>query len=64
MSLDFDSARLHNPFLTEAHESWRLQLRRFLDAEVAPFINDWESAGAIPDDLWAKAAEEGWLQQG
>lgn len=64
MSLDFDSARLYNPFLTEAHESWRQQLRRFLDAEVSPYINDWEAAGHIPDALWPKAAEIGLLQLG
>ena len=59
MSLDFDSARLHNPNLTEEHQQWRDQLRRFLDREVVPFAEDWDEEGWIPDDLWPKAAEVG-----
>ncbi|MDX1505912.1 MAG: acyl-CoA dehydrogenase family protein, partial [Spongiibacter sp.] len=64
MALDFDSARLHNPCLSEQHEAWRSQLRRFLDAEVVPYIDDWEEAGNLPDELWAKAADMGILQLG
>ncbi len=64
MSLDFDSARLHNPHLTPDHESWRTQLRKFLDREIAPFIDEWDENAKIPDELWAKAAEIGLLQVG
>lgn len=64
MSLDFDSARLHNPHLRPEHEEWRAQLRKFLDTEVVPFLDDWEEAGKIPDALWKKAADIGLLQMG
>ena len=64
MSLDFDSARLHNRHLTADHESWRAQLRKFLDKEVAPNLDDWDENGNIPDELWAKAADIGLLQLG
>jgi acyl-CoA dehydrogenase len=64
MSLDFDSARLPNPNLTQEHEAWRTQLRRFIDAEIMPFADDWDEAGKIPDELWGKAAEIGLLQLG
>ncbi|WP_299976262.1 acyl-CoA dehydrogenase family protein [uncultured Pseudoteredinibacter sp.] len=64
MSLDFDSARLHNPYLTEDHEAWRSQLRKFLDSEVAPYFDDWDEAGKIPDEMWKKAADVGLLQLG
>ncbi|OUS31102.1 acyl-CoA dehydrogenase [Gammaproteobacteria bacterium 45_16_T64] len=64
MSLDFDSARLHNPNLTADHESWRGQLRKFLDREVAPFLEEWDENRKIPDELWAKAADIGLLQVG
>jgi len=64
MSLDFDSARLHNSHLTTDHESWRTQLRKFLDREVAPFLDEWDENAKIPDELWAKAAEIGLLQIG
>ena len=62
MSLDFDSARLHNRHLTADHESWRAQLRRFLEKEVAPNLDDWDENGNIPDEMWAKAAGIGLLQ--
>ncbi len=59
MSLDFDSARLSNPYLTAEHEEWRSQLRRFIDKEIMPFAEEWDEAGKIPDELWPKAAETG-----
>ena len=64
MSLDFDSARLYNPHLTSEHEEWRAQLRKFLELEVVPYLDDWEEAGKVPDSLWPKAAEIGLLQMG
>ena len=64
MSLDFDSARLHNPALTADHEEWRTQLRKFIDTEIAPYFNDWDEAGALPPELWKKAADVGLLQLG
>ena len=59
MSLDFDSARLANPHFTEEHDTWRGALRRFIDTEIMPFADDWDEAGAIPSELWPKAAEVG-----
>ncbi len=64
MSLDFDSARLTNVFLTDEHEQWRDVLRRFLDAEVIPYAEQWDEQGSIPDELWPKAAEVGLLPLG
>ena len=64
MSLDFDSARMANPFLTADHEAWRDQLRRFFDREVMPFAADWDEAGAVPPEMWPKAAEMGILGLG
>lgn len=61
MSLDFDSARLPNPHLTEEHEAWRTQLRRFIDTEIMPHADDWDEAGEIPLELWPKAARVGLL---
>ena len=45
MSLDFDSARIPNPHLTEEHLAWREALRRFIDAEIMPHADDWDEAG-------------------
>lgn len=64
MALDFDSARLYNPAITSDHEEWRAQLRKWLELEVVPYIDDWDEAGKIPDELWPKAADIGLLQLG
>ena len=45
MSLSFDSARLPNPDLTEEHEAWRAQLRRFIDREIMPHVDEWDEQG-------------------
>ena len=64
MSLDFDSARLSNDWLTEEHHEWRHQLRRFFDKEVTPYAEDWDEACRIPDELWTKSAAMGILGLG
>ena len=64
MSLDFDSARLNNSHLTPEHEEWRVQLRRFFDREVIPFADQWDEDGALPNELWPKAAAVGILGLG
>lgn len=64
MSLDFDSARISNPYLTPEHGEWRTQLRRFIDREIMPYAVEWDEAGKIPDELWPKAAEVGILGLG
>jgi acyl-CoA dehydrogenase len=64
MALDFDSARLHNPYLTTEHEQWRDQLRKFIDAEISPYANQWDEDGHIPDDLWLKSGAMGILGLG
>jgi acyl-CoA dehydrogenase len=64
MSLDFDSARLRNPDLNTEHEEWRQSLRKFLDKEIAPYMDEWDEAGKIPDSMWGKAADFGLLQLG
>lgn len=50
-----------HPFLTEAHETYRSQLRRFVQKECEPYIDTWERAGQLPRALQRKAAEAGVL---
>lgn len=64
MALDFDSARIPNPSLTDDHTAWREQLRRFIDQEIVPFAEGWDEAGDIPSELWQKAAQIGLLGLG
>jgi acyl-CoA dehydrogenase len=50
-----------SPFYSESHVLWRDQLRRFLDREIIPNIEEWESAGELPRSLHKRAAEFGLL---
>lgn len=40
---------------------FRDSVRKFLDREVEPFYEDWESAGIWPREIWNKLGENGFL---
>ena len=61
--IDFDH-RSMGPAYGEGHRAWRETLRRFVDAEMVPFVNDWEEAGEFPRELYGKAAAVGLLGLG
>jgi len=55
---------MKHPFYTEDHESFRQQVRRFVEKEIAPNIDKWEAAELLPRELHLRAAEAGVLQIG
>jgi len=63
-TIDFDSTRPPSPFLQETHHAWRRELRRFIDREIVPFVEEWEEAEEIPLGLYKKASEFGLLRMG
>jgi len=48
-----------SPYYTQEHEAFRDQLRRFVDQEVEPHVEDWEAAGEIPRDFFIKTGDMG-----
>jgi acyl-CoA dehydrogenase len=60
---DFDH-RYRSPFYTEDHDAWRATLRRWLEKEVFPYVDEWDEAGEFPRELYKKAAEIGLLAMG
>ncbi len=64
MNINFDSLQFKTPFYNDSHQQWREQVRRFVDEEITPYVDDWEEAGEVPLELWDKAAEIGLLQMG
>ncbi len=60
---DFDH-RYQSPFYTEDHHAWRATLRRFVEKELMPHVNEWEEAGEIPRALYKKAADIGLIGMG
>jgi acyl-CoA dehydrogenase len=62
--IDFDSTRPPSPFMKDTHHAWRRELRRFIEREIIPYVEEWEEAGEIPLELFKKASEFGLLRMG
>jgi acyl-CoA dehydrogenase len=45
----------------EEHEMFRAAVRSFVDKEVAPHIEEWETAGQIPKSIWPRMGALGFL---
>jgi acyl-CoA dehydrogenase len=58
---DFDDWRARSPFYDDSHEALAQSVRRFVEREVAPHIDQWEVDGELPRALHKKAAEAGIL---
>ncbi len=61
--ISFDH-RYHSPLYTADHDAWRATLRKFVDTEMMPHVDEWEEAGEFPRELYKKAAEVGLLGMG
>jgi acyl-CoA dehydrogenase len=49
------------PPFTEEHEQLRETVRRFVRAEIAPHVDEWEEAREFPRELFARCGELGFL---
>ena len=50
-----------HPIFTPEHDDLRQSVRRFVDKELRPHVDDWEAAGFFPDDVFRRAGELGFL---
>jgi acyl-CoA dehydrogenase len=46
---------------TAEHNIFRDSLRKFLDKEIVPHVEEWEEAGIVPRSAWKKLGEQGFL---
>jgi acyl-CoA dehydrogenase len=46
---------------TAEHNIFRESLRKYLDKEIVPHIEEWEEAGIVPRSAWKKLGEQGFL---
>ncbi|MFM7224869.1 MAG: acyl-CoA dehydrogenase family protein [Actinomycetota bacterium] len=49
------------PGVGPEHEELRTVVRRFVDSEVRPHVAEWEEAGHLPDSLFRRCGELGFL---
>ncbi len=59
--MEFDTWRARSPYYDDSHEALAASVKRFVEREVAPFIDQWEKDGELPRALHKKAAEAGIL---
>jgi len=53
-----------SPFYTQDHEIFRDSVRRFVEKEIRPYVDEWDEAGEFPRALYRRAAEAGVLGLG
>jgi len=46
---------------SEEHKIFRQALRKFLEKEVVPYVDEWEEAGIVPRSIWKKMGDQGFL---
>ncbi|MBQ1542251.1 MAG: acyl-CoA dehydrogenase family protein [Caulobacteraceae bacterium] len=57
-------AATNSPYYGPEHHAWRETLRRWVDKELAPFVNEWDEAETFPRELYKKASDIGLLRLG
>jgi len=55
------NTHLNRYYFTQEHELFRESLRKFLEKEVLPYIDEWEAQQQVPKSLWRKFGEQGFL---
>lgn len=48
-------------YFTPEHELFRESLRRFIEKEVVPYIDQWEAQQQVPKSVWKKFGDQGFL---
>ncbi len=49
---------------TEEHRIFRDALRKFVEKELIPHVDEWEEAGIVPKSVWQKMGNQGFLGTG
>ena len=53
-----------SPYYSEEHEAFRNTVRRFVEREIMPHVDQWDEAEEFPRELYRKASAAGLLQLG
>jgi len=51
----------YEKFFREEHNIFRMQLRSFIEKELAPHADEWEEAGIFPKEVFKKMGDLGFL---
>ncbi len=61
MSLAEPAARRSVPPFGDEHDDLRAAIRRFVETELRPHVDEWEDAGWFPNEVFTRMAELGYL---
>ncbi|EEH18077.2 hypothetical protein PABG_00640 [Paracoccidioides brasiliensis Pb03] len=51
----------HSVYYNETHEALRDEVRNWVESEIEPYVQEWDEARAIPEDLYKQMGERGYL---
>lgn len=51
----------HSPYYKESHLRVRVAMRKFCEEELMPFCHEWEEAKKLPNHIYKRSAQAGWL---
>ena len=54
----------HSPYYRDEHRAFRQTLRRWVEREIVPYVEEWDEAGEFPRELYPKAAKVGIITLG
>jgi len=46
---------------SEEHRIFRESVRKYLEKEVIPHVEEWEESGIVPRSAWKKLGDQGFL---
>jgi alkylation response protein AidB-like acyl-CoA dehydrogenase len=52
---------MKHPIFTEKHESFRKEVREFVQKELTPFAEQWEKEKQFPKSVFTQLGQRGWL---
>ncbi|PSR77327.1 acyl-CoA dehydrogenase [Coniella lustricola] len=50
-----------SPYYKDSHRRLRDAMRKWVETNLVPFVQDWEQSASLPDGLWLKAGKDGIL---
>ncbi|KAJ9374883.1 hypothetical protein DTO282E5_438 [Paecilomyces variotii] len=50
-----------SPYFNETHAALRAEVREWVDAEIEPYVTEWEEAKRVPETIYKQMGERGYL---
>jgi len=51
----------HSPYFNETHVALRAEVRQWVEEKLMPYVNDWDEAKKVPDEIFRDMGDRGYL---